>query len=73
MRVSAGQLNNCVLIYYIFYFKCLLQYQLGTDLYVNLFLTMRNYLELTTSTNCGKIQHIFTKAMQHFIQKTYGR
>lgn len=54
-------------------YRAMEEYQLGTDLYVNLFSTMRNYLELTTSTNCGKIQHIFTKAMQHFIQKTYGR
>lgn len=54
-------------------YRAVEEYQLGTDLYVNLFLTIRNYLELTTSTNCGKIQHIFTKAMQHFIQKTYGR
>ncbi|XP_021916719.1 glucoside xylosyltransferase 2 isoform X2 [Zootermopsis nevadensis] len=47
--------------------------ELGSDPYTNLFLTTRNYLEQTTSTNCGKIQHIFTQAMQHFIQKTYGR
>ncbi|XP_069677720.1 glucoside xylosyltransferase 1 isoform X2 [Periplaneta americana] len=47
--------------------------ELGIDSYVNLFLTIRNYLELTTSSNCGKIQHIFTKAMQQFIPDSYGR
>nr|CAD7604179.1 unnamed protein product [Timema genevievae] len=48
-------------------------YQLGTDPYSNLYLPMRNYLDLTAATNCGKVRHIFMKKMQSYFQKPNKR
>nr|CAD7432499.1 unnamed protein product [Timema monikensis] len=49
------------------------QYQLGTDPYSNLYLPMRNYLDFTAATNCGKVRHIFLKKMQSYFQKPKKR
>nr|CAD7412337.1 unnamed protein product [Timema cristinae] len=48
-------------------------YQLGTDPYSNLYLPMRNYLDFTAATNCGKVRHIFLKKMQSYFQKPKKR
>ncbi|GLH01971.1 Uncharacterized protein GBIM_08026 [Gryllus bimaculatus] len=50
-------------------YKAMEEYQLGTDLYMNLYMPMKNYLDLTSSSNCGKVRHIFTKSVEKIIQK----
>lgn len=48
-------------------FRAFEEYTLGSDPYLNLFLPMRNYLEVTGSSNCGKVQHIFTKTIEKYL------
>ncbi|XP_071442741.1 glucoside xylosyltransferase 1-like [Hetaerina americana] len=50
-------------------YRAMEEYQLGTDPYMNLLVVMRKYLEETTSSNCGKVNHIFTKAAEKFIRE----
>ncbi|XP_063233315.1 glucoside xylosyltransferase 1 isoform X2 [Bacillus rossius redtenbacheri] len=49
------------------------EYQLGSDQYANLYLPMKNYLESTAATNCGKLQPVFTRNMQRFLQSANAR
>lgn len=48
-------------------FRAMEEFQLDTDPYTNLLLPMESYLEQTTTTNCGKISHIFVKNMKKYI------
>ncbi|KAG8233143.1 hypothetical protein J437_LFUL010373 [Ladona fulva] len=50
-------------------YRAMEEYQLGTDPYMNLLLVMKKYLEETTSSNCGKVSYIFTKAAEKFIRE----
>ncbi|XP_046396531.1 glucoside xylosyltransferase 1 [Ischnura elegans] len=50
-------------------YRAMEEYQLGTDPYMNLLFVMKKYLEETISSNCGKVNHIFTKAAEKFIQE----
>lgn len=50
-------------------YKAMEEYQLGTDLYMNLYMPMKNYLDLEPSSNCGKVRHIFTKTLERIVQK----
>jgi hypothetical protein len=49
----------------------MLQYQLGSDPYNNFLLPMRQFLEQTTNTNCGKVRRVFLKSAEQYISEIY--
>uniref|UniRef100_A0A1B6HKJ2 UDP-D-xylose:beta-D-glucoside alpha-1,3-D-xylosyltransferase n=1 Tax=Homalodisca liturata TaxID=320908 RepID=A0A1B6HKJ2_9HEMI len=48
-------------------YSCMEEYQLGSDPYSNLLLTMENGLDQTSHTNCGKVRHVLTKNLHKYI------
>ncbi|KAF4524932.1 hypothetical protein B566_EDAN013894 [Ephemera danica] len=54
-------------------YRAMEEYQLGTDPYNNFLLPMRNYLDQTTNTNCGKVRRVFLKSAEKYISEIYRK
>ncbi|CAH0390577.1 unnamed protein product [Bemisia tabaci] len=54
-------------------YKAFKEYQLGTDPFQNLMLPMQNNLDAAdvSSTNCGKIRHVYLKNLATFFQQKF--